>query len=50
MAMTSLTLVGHSAGSSEPILRPLPAMSLDAEILEARDPCLGYDAENFPDQ
>ncbi len=48
--MTALTLTGHSAGSSRPILRPLPAMSPDAEILEAYDPCFGYDAENLPDQ
>jgi hypothetical protein len=25
-------------------------MSFDAEILEAYDPCLGYDADNCPDQ
>jgi hypothetical protein len=45
---TSCTPVGHSAGSSHPILRPLPAMNPDAEILEAYHPDLGYDADNFP--
>jgi hypothetical protein len=50
MAMTSLALVGNSAGSSHPILRPLPAMSHEAEILEVYDLCLGYDAGNFPYQ
>ena len=47
MAMTASTSVGHSDDSSHPILRPLPVMSPDAEILEANDPCLGYDAEIF---
>ena len=50
MAMTSLTLAGNSADSSEPILRPLPAMSPDTEILDISARCLGYDAENFPYQ
>jgi hypothetical protein len=50
MAMTALTLAGHSAGSSRPILRPLPAISHDAEILDVYDPDLGYDAENSPDK
>jgi hypothetical protein len=40
--------VGKSAGSSEPFLRPLPAMSHDVEILDADDPYFGYDAENVP--
>jgi Lipocalin-like domain len=50
MAMTSLTLVGHSAGFPEPILRPSPATGHDAEILDVYDPYLGYDAETFPYQ
>jgi ABC-type glutathione transport system ATPase component len=33
-ANTSFTLVGNSADSPEPLLRPLPAMGHDAEILE----------------
>jgi hypothetical protein len=34
MARTSFTPVGNSADSPEPLLRPLPAMGHDAEILE----------------
>jgi hypothetical protein len=49
MAMTALTLVGNPAGSSHTILRPLPAMSPDVEILDADDLDLGYDAKNSPD-
>jgi hypothetical protein len=47
---TALTSVGHTADSSEPILRALPAMSHDVEILDVYDPCFGYDVENCPDQ
>jgi len=50
MAMTALPLVRTSADSSEPILRPLPAMTHNAKILDAYDPDLGYDAENSSDQ
>ena len=39
---------GIYAGSSQPLLKPLSAMSLDAEILEVYHPCLGYDVENSP--
>jgi hypothetical protein len=49
-AVTSETLVGPSADSSESILSPLPAISHDAEILDVDDRCLGYDAEHRPDQ
>src|SRR6266850_6213216 len=50
MATTSLTLVGHFAGSPEPILRPSPATGHDAEILGVEDPYVGYDAETCPYQ
>ena|SRR5882724_4945344 len=50
MATTSLTLVGHSAGSPAPLLRPLPATGQDAEILGVEDPYVGYDAETCPSQ
>ena len=50
MAMTSLTLVENPAALSEPIRRQLLAMSHHAEILDADDPRLGYDAGNLPDQ
>ena len=45
---TSLTLVGSSGGSLEPILRPLPATGHDADRLDVDDLDLGYDAEKFP--
>jgi hypothetical protein len=45
---TSFTMVGNSADSPEPLLRPLPATGLDAEILDVSDPDLGYYAEKFP--
>jgi hypothetical protein len=44
---TSLTLVGHSAASPEPLLRPSSATGHDAEILDVDDPQLGYDAAKF---
>ena len=47
-AKTSLTSVGKSAGSLEPILRPSPAAGHAAEILSAEDAYLGYDAETCP--
>ncbi len=47
MATTPFTLVGNSADSPEPILRPSPASGHDAEILDVEDPYLGYDAEKF---
>jgi hypothetical protein len=50
IAMTASTSVRKSAGSPDLIFRLSPAMSPDAEILEAYDPCLGYDADNCPDQ
>jgi hypothetical protein len=31
-----------------PLLRPLPAMGHDAEILDAYDPYIGYDADTCP--
>jgi hypothetical protein len=34
MVTTSLTLVGNSADSPEPILRPSPTTGHDAEILD----------------
>jgi hypothetical protein len=48
MATTSFSLVGNSADSPEPLLRPSPATGHDAEMLEVEDPNLGYDAETFP--
>jgi hypothetical protein len=42
--------VGSSADSLEPILRPSPATSYDAEMLDVEDPDLGYDDEKFPYQ
>jgi hypothetical protein len=50
LAMTSLAPVGHAAGTFRRILRLLPAMRHHAEILEADDPRLGYDAGDLPDQ
>jgi hypothetical protein len=50
MTMTSCTPVGHSADSPEAIFRPLPAISPDAEILDAGDPDFGYDTKNVPHQ
>jgi hypothetical protein len=47
MAMTSLMSVGNTADSPEPILRPSPASGYHAEILDAYDPDLAYDTENF---
>jgi hypothetical protein len=47
---TSLTLVGHSTDSPEPLLRLSPATGHDAEMLDVEDPDLGYDAETFPYQ
>ena len=41
-AKTSLTSVGKSAGSPEPILRPSPAAGHAAEILSAEDAYLDY--------
>jgi hypothetical protein len=48
MAITSFTLVGHSADSPEPLLRPSLATGHEAEILDVEDQYLGYDAETFP--
>jgi hypothetical protein len=50
MATTSLTLVGNSADSPEPIRRPPPATGHDAEILDVYDPYVGYNDEKFPYQ
>jgi hypothetical protein len=47
---TSLTVVGNSTDSPEPILSPFPATGHDAEILDVEDPYLSYDAEIFPYQ
>jgi hypothetical protein len=40
-----LTLVGNSADSPEPLLRPSPATGHDADMLDVEDPNLGDDAE-----
>jgi hypothetical protein len=45
---TPFTLVGNSADSPAPPLRPSPATGHAAEILDVEDPYLGYDAEKFP--
>jgi hypothetical protein len=50
IARTSLVLVRTSAGSSQSILRLLPATGHDSEILDTDNPDLGYDAENSPYQ
>jgi hypothetical protein len=47
---TSLTSVGNSAGSPEPIVRPSLATGHDAEILDLYDPHVGYDADTCPYQ
>jgi hypothetical protein len=47
---TWCTSVGNSADSPEPILRPSPATGHDAEILDAYDAYVGYDAEICPYQ
>jgi hypothetical protein len=47
---TSFTLVGNSADSPEPLLRPSPATGHDVDMLEISDPDLGYDAETCPSQ
>jgi hypothetical protein len=47
-ANTSLTLVGNSADSPAPPLRPSPATGHAAEILDVSDPSLGYYAETWP--
>src|SRR5262249_21554013 len=48
MAKASFTSVGNSADSPAPPLRPSPATGHAAEILDASDPYLGYDADTFP--
>jgi hypothetical protein len=48
MAATSVTLVGSEASAPEPILRPSPATSHDAEMLDVEDPYLSYDPDTFP--
>jgi hypothetical protein len=50
MATISLTPVGHGADVPEPILRPSPATGHEADILDAEDPCVGYDADTVPSQ
>jgi hypothetical protein len=45
---TFLTLVGNSAGSTEPTLRTSPPIGHGAKILSAKDLSLSYDAERFP--
>jgi hypothetical protein len=45
---TPFTLVGNSADSPEPLLRPSPTTGHDAEILDVSDPYLGYEAEAVP--
>ena len=44
-ARTSWTLVGNSADSPEPLLRPSPATGHEAEILDVSDPCRPYSTE-----
>jgi hypothetical protein len=48
IATASLTPGGHGADAPEPILRPSPATGHEADILDAEDPCLGYDADTVP--
>ena len=50
MATTSLTLVGHSADSPEPLLRLSPATGQAADMLDVSDPDLGYEAAKLPYQ
>jgi hypothetical protein len=50
MAKTSFTLVGNSADSPAPLLRPSPTTGHDAEMLDVEDPDFGYDAEILPYQ
>ena len=50
MPPTSFTLVGNSGDSPAPLLRPSPATGHVAEILNASDPDLGYDAAKWPYQ
>jgi hypothetical protein len=47
---TSFTLMGNSADSPEPLLRPSPTTSHDADMRDVEDPDLGYDAETCPYQ
>lgn len=47
MATTSVTWVGNSAVSPEPILRPSPGTGYDAEMLEVSEVYLGDDGETF---
>jgi len=44
---TSFMLVGKSADSPDPLLRPSPATGHDTDMLEVDDPDLGYDAGKF---
>ena len=48
MAKTSLTSVGNSADSREPLLRSSLATGHEAEILDEYDPYVGDYAEKFP--
>jgi hypothetical protein len=48
MATTFFTLVGNSADSPAPLLRPSPATSHDAEMGEVEGLDLGYDADTCP--
>jgi hypothetical protein len=48
MTTTSLTPVGHSADSPEPLLRPWPTTGHEANILETYEVYFGYNAERFP--
>ena len=50
MAKTSLTSVGNSADSREPLLRWSRATGHAAEMLDESDPYVGYDPEKFPDK
>jgi len=48
MAMASLTLMGNSADSPAPLLRPSPARDHDADMRDIEDPDSGDDTETRP--
>jgi hypothetical protein len=50
MATTPLTPVGHAADSPALFLRLSPATGHAADMLDVSEPCVGSDAETFPDQ
>jgi hypothetical protein len=48
MAVTSLTLMGNSADSLAPLLRPSPARGPDADMRDIEDSDSGNDADTCP--